>query len=155
MNIKIKVATLHDCEKEVKKLFLNILADYCGRFNVGVPDKPVELIVCIIEYDKEAPTSGLTCYSHDDEENKILIQVRDPFLSGWEGNGYTMDKFISVLCHEMVHACQKITGREGIKIPKLKYDKEDETEVYFFDPGEMEARLLEAPYTSLYGSTLL
>ena len=152
MALKIKVATLHDCEKEVKKLFTNILNDYCDRFKLVVKDEIKEVIICIIEYDAEASSAGLTCYA--DEGDKILIQVRDPFLSGWEGNQYVMDKFINVLCHEMVHACQKLTGRTGIKVKGLMYDKESEAEEYFFDPLEIEARLFEAPYTSMYGQDL-
>jgi len=152
MSIKVKVCTLHDCEKEVKKLFFNIVADYCERFSVSLLHEDFKVDICIVEYSPEANSSGLTCYAQEgDDQNKILIQVRDPFLSGWEGNDYTMDKFINVLCHEMVHACQRMTGRKGIKVKGLIHDKTSESESYFFDPSEIEARLLEAPYTALYG----
>ena len=153
MTLKIKVATLHDCEKEVKKMFINVLNDYCDRFKVVVDDEVKEILICIVNYDDNADSAGLTCYA--EEGKKILIQVRDPFLSGWEDNPYTMYKFVSILAHEMVHACQKLTGRKGIKVSNLKYDKTNDAEAYFFAPDELEARLFEAPYASMYGGPLL
>jgi hypothetical protein len=154
MTIKVRVASLHDCEKEIKKMFHNILADYCERFGVTVTNTKVkEIIFCLVHYDDAAMSAGLTCYA--DDGAKILIQLRDPFLSDWEGNPYTMTKFVGILAHEIVHACQHLTGRKGIKINNLKYDKTKTEEAYFFSPDEIEARIFEDPYASLYGQDLL
>jgi hypothetical protein len=59
------------------------------------------------------------------------------------------------MCHEFVHACQNLTGRKGFKVKGLTYDKTSEREVYYFDPEEMEARMLEGPYSELYAQDLL
>jgi len=155
MNIKFKVASLHPCEKEFKLLFLQVLKDYCERFNLDLKHEQYEITVCVVNYEENASSSGCTIHSPDDEEvQKILIQVRDPFVAGWESNLYVMMMFADILCHEYVHACQFMTGRNGFKIPKLKYDKEDLLEKYFFDSMEVEARCLAGFYANKYGEKL-
>jgi hypothetical protein len=151
-NIKVTVSTIHNCQKDIKKIFFNILEDYTKRFNVEVTDKQIHIYICLVEYAEETTSQGLTIYN--EEDNRILIQTRDPYLSNWEDNTYTLAKFADILCHEFVHACQSLTGRKGFKVKGLVYDKDDEREKYFFDPEEMEARLLEAPYTMLYAQEL-
>jgi len=152
-NLKITVVCLPDSKREIKKLFLNIVDDYCKRFNVQVTDKVVHIDIALVEYPEESSSQGVTAYS--EEESRIFIQVRDPFLNDWEDNPYTMLKFCDILCHEFVHAAQSLTGRAGFKVKGLKFDKLNETEAYLFDPEEMEARMLELPYTTLYAKDLL
>jgi len=148
-NLKVQVACLPECEKEIKKIFFDILNDYSQRFSVEVTDDEVKINICIIEYDEGSESQGLTTFSEDNK--KILIQVRDPFLSNFEANPYVMEQFVNILCHEMVHACQHLTGRKGFKVRGMHIDKYNPQEAYFFDSEEMEARALEAPYSTFYG----
>jgi len=148
-NIKLTVSCLPNCEAEIKTMFYKILEDYCKRFTVKVTERKLKLSICLVEYDAESQSEGLTTIC--DDEDKILIQLRDPFMNDWEPNPYTIAMFLTVLAHEMIHACQFITGRTGFKIPKFVWDKNDYREQYYFDPMEVEARVLEAPYAQLYG----
>jgi len=152
-NVKVQVACLPDEGKVIEKLFFDCLLDYSARFNAPISKENFEVFICLIEYPEGSSTQGLTSHEMPDG-TRILIQLRDPILNDWELNMYTMDKFINILCHEIVHACQRICKRKGITVRNLNINKKDEREVYFFDPAEMEARLLEAPYSSLYGSNL-
>lgn len=152
-NLKVTVSTIHDCEKDVKDIFFNILDDYTERFGVKVTEQKVQIFICLVEYHEDVPSQGLTIYNAD--AGRMLIQVRDPFLNDWEDNTYMFSKFTDIICHEFVHACQNLTGRKGFKVSNLKHDKSDDKEKYFFDPEEMEARMLEAPYSCLYAQDLL
>lgn len=152
-NIKVTVVCLPDAKRDIKKLFFNILDDYSTRFNVPVTDKKITVDIALVEYPEETESQGLTMFS--EEECKMMIQVRDPFLNSWEDNPYTMCKFYDILCHEFVHAAQSLTGRKGFKVKGLVFNKDSPEESYFFDPEEMEARMLELPYTTLYAQKLL
>ena len=152
-NIKVIVHCLPSTEKNIKKLFFLILEDYCKRFNVKVTDKKVTVSICLVEYSDMITDDGLTVCKEDG--NKILIQMRDPWLNNWEDNKYMYYRFINVMCHEFVHACQNLTGRKGFKVKGLTYNKSSEVESYYFDPEEMEARMLEGPYSELYAQDLL
>lgn len=148
-NIKINVVCLPDCEKEIEMMFFSILTDYCSRFKVEVIDRKTLISICLVEYDEDTSSEGLTTVTLEGE--KILIQLRDPFMNDWEANPYTIFSFLCVLSHEMIHACQFLTGRKGFNIPKLVWNKKDPREQYYFDPMEIEARVLETPYAQLYG----
>ncbi len=157
--IKVQVSCLPDCESTVKKIFFEGLEDYCKRFSVLPLDEVFKVHICFVEYPDPADHNfeigteqGLTVF--DSLNNKILIQTRDPLLNDWEDNYYTMFQFICVMMHEFVHAYQHITNRSGTKI-KISFDKKDEKESYFFDPAEIEARMLELPYFNMYGCKLL
>lgn len=152
-NITVQVACLPDEGKVIEQLFFDCLADYSKRFNAPISKEKFEVFICLIEYEESTSSQGLTSHEMPDGK-RILIQLRDPLLNDWELNQYTMDKFINILCHEVVHACQHICNRKGITVRSLQVNKNDEREKYFFDPIEMEARLLEAPYSSFYGSLL-
>lgn len=152
-NIRVTVHCLPNCESTVKKVFLNILRDYCERFKVECTKEKYKVQICFVEYNINVGDAGLTVHSED--HKKILIQLRDPFLNGWEDNQWTMDTFVTVLCHEIVHACQYLTGRKGFRIPRGKYDKKDKVESYFFNPLEVEARALAGFYTVKYGQELI
>jgi len=150
---KIQVSCLPACERGVKKLVFDILADYCERFSVLCLEGKFLINICFIEYGETSDKSGCTYFV--EEQNKIHIQLRDPMLNDWESNPYTMNTFMNVLCHEIVHACQHLTGRNGFKIPQLTYDSEDEGEEYFFDPAEIEARVLADFYRDKFANKLL
>lgn len=152
-HIKVTVVCLPDSKKEIKKLFFDILDDYSKRFNAPVTDKKVTVDIALVEYPEDTESQGLTMFN--EEESKMMIQLRDPFLNNWEDNPYTLAKFCDILCHEFVHAAQSLTNRKGIKVKGLVFDKNDPKESYFFDPEEMEARMLELPYTTLYAQKLL
>jgi hypothetical protein len=152
-NLKVIVACLPNCEKEIRKVFFCILHDYCNRFSVECTEKKITVNICFVEYNEEIGDAGVTINA--EEYNKIHVQLRDPFLNGWEDNPYTLGTFVNVLCHEIIHACQHLTGRKGFTIPKLKYNKEDQSEMYYFDPYEIEARCLADFYATKYGNTLI
>lgn len=151
-NVKLTVVCLPNVEHLIKKMFFNILEDYSIRYAAPVTTKPFKVSICLVEYDEETNSEGLTV--HCDGEDKLLIQLRDPFMNDWEPNPYMLSRFVGILCHEIVHACQHLTGRKGFKIPKLKFDKNIPEEAYFFDSMEVEARVLESPYAQLYGTIL-
>lgn len=152
-NLKIIVACLPNCEKEVKRIFFDILDDYCTRFNVKCTEKKITINICFVEYAETVGDAGVTIDAK--EYNKIHIQLRDPFLNGWEDNQYTLSTFVQVLCHEIVHACQHLTGRKGFRIPKMKYDKKNPMEAYHFDSWEVEARCLADFYATKYGNDII
>ena len=152
-NISVSVACLPPAEREVKELFTNCLIDYSKRFNLPITDKKIHIGICAVEYDAEASNQGITSFSQDNQ--RILIQVRDPFLSNWEPNKYMIDHFVSILCHEIVHACQFLCGRKDFKIKGLTYDNKDTFEAYCFEPMEMEARMLEYFYAENYGKKIV
>ncbi len=159
-NIKVHVACVPDFEKQIKQVFLDCLVDYSKRFNAPITTDKVNVHICFIEYPDPYTTEsddglshGLTIYQTDPK--KVLIQVRDPFLNDWEDNFYVVQQFLCIMCHEFVHACQHLTGRSDPKGYKIKFDKADSRERYMFDPAEIEARLLEVPYFSMYCQKLL
>lgn len=153
-NLKVHVSCLpKESVKDIKKLFFQILDDYATRFNLKVTDKPITIDICLVEYSEQSESQGLTMYSEPD--GRMLIQMRDPFLNDWEDNPYMMSKFSDIMCHEFIHAAQSLTGRKGFRVKGLKYNKKDSQESYFFDPEEMEARMLEMPYSILYAQHLL
>jgi hypothetical protein len=160
-NIKVQVSCIPNLEKEVRQTFFDCLTDYSERFKAPVTKEKVNVHICFIEYpdpyeyNMEAGTShGLTIW-HEDNSNKLLIQVRDPFLNNWENNYYVIQGFLTIMCHEFVHACQHLTSRDDIKYPKIPHDKTSDREKYFFDPTEIEARMLEVPYMCMYCGPLL
>lgn len=151
--ITLQVSCLPNCEKEIAKIFWDCLIDYVLRFNAPIIKIPVKISICAVDSPLENDELGLTLFN--DVDNRILVQVNDPFISHSDYNEYAMLMFVHVLCHEIVHVCQYLTGRKGIKIPNHSTNKNDEQERYFFDPEEIEARILESPYASYYGYRLL
>lgn len=160
-NIKLHVVCIPDMEDEIKKIFFNSLEDYCKRFNVKCTEDKVSINLCFMEYPdpyeydfKNGTSHGVTIHDSNAKNRKIIVQVRDPFLNEWESNYYMMQQFLQVMCHEFVHVFQYLTGRNGIKI-KINYDKENNVEEYLFDPSEVEARLFEMVYLTLFCNKLL
>jgi hypothetical protein len=152
--VKIEIACLPASEEDIAKVFYNILDDYCKRFNVKLKEKDYKISVACIEYADDNEEMGMTIHGEDDN-GRVLVQIRDPFLSEWENNFFTKQLFLYIMCHEFVHVCQYLTGRDGFKVPKCLYDKESSRESYFFDPCEVEARVLEHFYTVMYADKLL
>lgn len=153
-NVSVEVACLPFAEKEIAKILFDIIDDYCKRFNVKVKEEKFKVNVACIEYDENDKDMGVTICD-ENYKGRILVQIRDPFLSEWENNYFTKQLFLYIMCHEFVHVCQHLTGRDGFKVPKLKYDKDSDRESYFFDPGEVEARVFEHFYTVMYAEKLL
>lgn len=152
-NIKLVVICLPNCEALIRKIFYEILVDYCERFSVLPTEKKVTVGICLINYPDELSCSGSTIISEDGD--KIIVQMRDTYLSGWEDNNYTLHQFVNTLCHEFVHVCQYLTGRKGFTIPKATFDKTDEREKYFFESYEVEARVLADLYVEKYANKLV
>lgn len=152
-NIKLNVVCLPSCEALIKKIFYEILVDYCERFSVLPTEKKVSVSICMISYPDDASCGGSTIISGGGD--KIIVQMRDTYLNDWEDNQYTLHQFANTLCHEFVHVCQHLTGRSGFKIPKVTFDKKDPREVYYFDSYEVEARALADLYVEKYANKLI
>jgi hypothetical protein len=152
-NIRVKVICMSDTEKLIKDLFFDILNDYSNRLSAPITEKKTDITITMVHHSPEDDSAGVVFIA--DDKVKIMILIRDPLLNEWEPNPYTVSKFVTVLCHEIIHACQAITGRKGFRIPRAKVNKKDLQEVYFFDPEEVEARALSEFYTYKYGKTML
>lgn len=151
-NLKFQIAIMPNCEAAMKRVFLDILADYCYRFNVLPTEKKVTIGICTPEYFTDDGPTGTTFIS--DDGTKILIQVRDPYMSEWEDSPWVDAQFLNILCHEIIHACQHLTGREGFSMGNATYDKEDPIESYYFEKQEVEARALADFYRHVYAHIL-
>jgi len=154
--VTISTAFLAPIDKLIKDLFIGIFYDYHKRFKLKVKNKKIHIAVCGVEEGttKDPNQLGVTI----DSDGRILIQVRDPSLEDSPENlthFYVTVKFTEVLCHEMVHALQTITGRNPKRFGKIKHDKKNSQEKYFFDAYEVEARILEAFYACGLGSKLM
>jgi len=152
--VQVEVACLPAAEDRVAKVFFNILADYCSRFNVKVTEEKYKISIACVEYADDNEEMGMTIHG-EDNQGRILVQIRDPYLSDWENNYFTKQLFLYIMCHEFVHVCQHLTKRDGFRVPKCSYDKESSREAYFFDPCEVEARVFEHFYTVMYADKLL
>jgi hypothetical protein len=152
-HIKINVTCIPNCETQIKKVFYQILDHYCKAYSVECTKDKVTVNICFAEYHENDPHAGVTIDAP--EFKKIHVQIRDPFLNGWEDNMYTMGAFVGVLCHEIIHVCQHLTGRKGFSIPRWKFDKGDKVDEYFFDSYEIEARVLADYYATKYGNALI
>jgi hypothetical protein len=145
-SIKVNIASHLKCDSAFRKLFHKILIDYCKRFGVKVQPKAWDVNITIADYSTESGAEGVTTSL----ENKIIMQIKDPYMDvKVEGANKSLDHyFMTIVCHEMVHACQHMTGREGIKLKIDRLDDPDGTmeEDYFFDPAEVEARVLDELY---------
>lgn len=153
--IKVKVCCVPDCEDQFEEAFYGMLDDYCTRFNVTPRPGKHQVNIFFAEIP-EMCDGGFArgIHFHESDTNKVTLQIRDPILNGWEDNPYTVLMMLETFSHEVVHACQTITGRKGISV-RAKVDKKDDEEKYFFDPFEIEARLLEGFYTSKFCMGLL
>jgi len=151
-NITFSFVGAAEIDLEVYDLFNLMLKDYCKRFNVKVSKEPWHVGVAFVNLNGyEEP--GCTMLV---ENNTILVQVKDPFLDDQLPGNYpfTNAKYIEIICHEFVHVCQTLTGRKGLDLT-VKHNKKDKLEKYYFDPEEMEARLLESFYANLIAYPLL
>ena len=150
MTIKLHVASLTVPVAKVKKCFHEILTDYCTRFHVIPTEKPVDISVMFTGQEDDDTTSGMVLRikapDEGEQEHKYLVQIRDPWINGWEENPYAIDGFMASISHEFVHICQFLTGRKGIQISRKFYDSADDTEHYYFSPHELEARALSSFY---------
>lgn len=155
-NITVSTAFLAPIDAMVKDLFIGIFFDYLNRFKVKCTKEKTHIAICGIEggTERDARQLGITIATDD----RLLIQVRDPSLEDTDeelNHMYVTVKFIEVLCHELVHAMQHLTSRSPQSIGlSMRYDKRSDEEAYFFDPFEMEARVLESFYASTFGGEL-
>lgn len=151
-NVKLKFTFLHNTERKMRKLFASIMDDYCRRFGVGVTTGRVTALFSGVGEMGDRDFSGVTFEGN----GRYLVSVYDPALdqdSDPSEHHYVAWAFVTSLCHEMVHVMQGITGR----IPKIEgfppmSDEPDE--LYFFDPFEIEARILEGFYAAMFGEEL-
>lgn len=123
------------------KIFNKILNDYCTRFKVQVvPERQkARILLCLVA--QEQGTHGLCISDEDLSTPDIMVQVQCPIVGGFNEE-YSFLYFSEILVHEMVHACQILTGREGFAIPEMDGSQAG----YFFEPCEIEARVLQAFY---------
>ena len=153
--IGMTVICMPNCENSIKKVFYDVLEDYLDRFNLKTVKQPKKVMVnvCVVEYSDQIGDTGVTIEALE-QMSKIHVQLRDPFLNGWEDNPWVMGTFVTTLCHEYIHVCQYLTGRRGFSIRGAKWDRKDDLEKYHFDPSEVEARALSDYYAQRYGSIL-
>jgi|NOAtaT_7_FD_contig_61_1372575_length_1650_multi_2_in_0_out_0_2 hypothetical protein len=157
-NITVSTAFLGNRDKQVKRLFRYILADYRHRFNVDYADKKFHVAICGITPVQEKDYSAVTDMDHTGDDNpepsRILVQVDDPFISVQTKDIAKMHEYVHYvfhvnLCHEFVHVAQNLAATK--KTWKVyPHNKKDPIERYFFDKHEIEARVLEQFYYHKY-----
>lgn len=152
-NIKLQLGFLHKTDKIIKQLFADILNDYTKRFDVKVTEDKVTIVIVGVSEISNNAFMGATFEGND----RYVIHVYDPSLdqeSEPSDHRLVLWAFITTMCHEMVHVMQTLTGRQ----PKFRSypakDSEDPNEKYFFDPYEVEARILEGFYATKFGEPL-
>lgn len=155
-NIKLTVAFLANIEKPVRQLFTEIFHDYLERFSCEVKKGPVKISVLGTEGAKKASPRQLAT-TIVGEDGRILVDIRDPSLDDKDtSHSYVHYLFMEVICHEFVHVMQYIVDPVNtFKYAIPKHNAEDDVDKYFFDPQEMEARILADYYFSKFGSDLL
>jgi hypothetical protein len=145
---RVRVTTTFGKEKDYKELFRRIVLDYCKRFKVKVTKGAWDISIVIADYQGEDGSTGMTSILPD--ENKIVVQIQAPYFgTDIPSNPILNHTFMVVLCHEFVHCCQAMTGREGIRARVfMDEDLDDELNyaAYYFDPEEIEARILDEYY---------
>lgn len=155
--VRVRVTTTFGKEKDFKELFRRIVLDYCKRFKVKVTRKPWDVSIVIADYQGEDGSTGITSVLPD--ENKIIVQIQEPYYGNVKipNNEILNHTFMVVLCHEFVHCCQALTGRQGIRARVfMDEDLDDELNYasYYFDPEEIEARILDVYYVRLVPDSL-
>ena len=143
--------------KEVYEMFFEVLADYCVRFNVTVKPVPRDIIIHGVWMSNEEAMSseGVTVYNEDDPASLIYVQATDFTIDNTiEIPEALMKRFVETICHEFVHVSQELTGRKGFR-HRIKHNKKNEDEKYYFNPYEVEARILECFYQSAYGNKVI
>jgi hypothetical protein len=153
-HITVSVASFHPWEEELKALFYLMLDDYSKKFNLKVTETRYHVAIAMVEYfNKDIGSElGLTTFAGD----RILIQFRDPYmdLESMDDQHPFIDAYlISTICHEYVHACQALCKSKGTKYKVVKEDNAYDN--YYFDPDEIEARILESYYAFKYAMPLL
>lgn len=146
---KIQVNCIVDVEQEVNELFNGILKDYCKRFSVKVKKERLnaKILLSIIQGGSDpGDMDGLCAFEKNNKVNTIAVQVRCMVIENIEPSDYACNQWIEILAHEFTHVCQCLTGRsmDEIKYNKLGIKGED----YYFDPDEVEARILQGFYAN-------
>ena len=151
-NITLNIVTIAPIEEAVRNTFIDILKDYANRTGKKVTKKKVTVGICFIEDSAEGMDGTLG--TSFDGGNRIMVQVRDPYMDedAPDENDYATLMLLNVLSHELVHVCQYLTNSPGIP-HKIKYDKKDSFESYFFEQRELEAHILEPLYAQKYAFT--
>jgi hypothetical protein len=144
---EVVVASMGVYEGFIKELTEAILRDYCKRFRKRIKKK-VRVAIALINQsvNSEAPM-GITIT----DGGNVMVQIEDPYLEDdTPKHPYIERHFGIVLCHELTHVCQFLTGSAGATYCKIKFDEKEQLEKYYFDPQEMEARILEMFYWNAY-----
>lgn len=150
---RLQVNSLFDLGINPTTLFNKILADYCARFKVEVrPERVKSKIMLSLIDTEDGNAMGMCIFDGEPKPTttSLVIQVVCPVLAGESISTFTGNFFTEVLCHEMVHACQALTGRVGIIVEGETLGN-NKAEPYFFDPAEVEARMLQAYYANAVG----
>ena len=155
-NLTITTAFLSDIDREIKLLMARILLDYSHRTGRDITEDEYNIAICGVDPNIDVTNHhlGMTV----DSENRVLVQVEDPYMDmkkPEDAHLYVQLKFLEVICHEMVHACQAITKKKKGRRYVMVHDKHDKDQVYYFDPDEIEARIFEGFYAQKYAIPLL
>lgn len=147
--IKVYVNGIVDIEDEINEIFEGVLNDYCNRFKVKVRKdrENSRVMLSLIQGGSgEGDLDGLCAFDKLNKVNNIAMQVRCIILENMEPNDFVMQQWLEIVAHEMVHACQTLTGREMKPIEQTSLGVP--TEDYYFDPDEVEARILQSFYAN-------
>lgn len=136
---------------------MDIFFDYLDRFRLTTPKRRVHIAIAGTEGGNQEDPYRVGMSTVAEGDDRILIEVRDPSLVEKEPvtSLYISVKFVEVLCHEMVHAMQSLTDRKPDFFSRIKHNKRDNNEKYFFNGSEVEARVLESFYAHVYGWKLM
>ena len=146
---KIQVNALIELDVEISLLFNAILQDYCERFNTKIADerKNCKIMLSLIQGGNDpADMDGLCAFEPVVRLNTIAIQVRCLLLENVDPSDYAIQHWLEILTHEFVHVCQCLTQRTMKPIEQTLLSLPNEE--YYFDPDEVEARILQAYYAN-------
>ena len=135
---EVQTACIIDVNENVNLLFNAIVNDYCRRFKVKIPKamQQTKVQICFVPETKNE--EGLCAF--EDLQHRLMITVQCPLLGDKHVNRELAQMLLQTLCHEIVHACQTLTGRDGFAPDYTKTGVGDED--YYFEPFEIEARAL-------------
>jgi hypothetical protein len=158
--IKVEVVSAHRWTEAVTDIFAEVLADYRKRFDAKLKRGSSTVSIALVDYANNEMDGevGVTNYINNGD---IFVQVHDPYLvEGIEEHPYITNAFLATLCHELVHVCQALTTRGKMLDDydiNLSDDplvwmqiKDNDMDYYYFDPCEIEARIMQDYYTHAY-----
>lgn len=165
-NITVEVVSAHRWTNVMVNLLALILHDYKKRFNTRILRKKFHVSIALVNYANDPLSGEIGCTTLLDDGSHIFVQVHDPYLAGEleEEHSYVNCTFLNTIAHELVHVCQHLTHRDE-SLTSEAFEEEQgmlkmntlpgDLDKYYFDPIEVEARMLADYYTNLFAVPLL